>query len=98
MVMTSHVIPVSKENDVKVICQGEGNPQPIVKMQKKIDDVWWLSPMKPTFISRRGGNTTWLFRVNNTSSDMTGTYRCAAVNSLGEGYSTETIEIVGEFI
>ncbi|KAJ8035197.1 Cell adhesion molecule 1 [Holothuria leucospilota] len=94
MLMTSHVIPVSKENDVKVMCLGEGNPQPIVKMQKKIDDIWWLSSIKPTFISRRGGNTTWLFRVNNTSSDMTGTYRCAAGNSLGEGYSTETIEIV----
>lgn len=98
LLTTSHVIPIHKENEVKVICEAEGNPQPVVILQKKIDGVWWLSSMRPTLVSGTGCNATWLFRVHNTSSAMTGTYRCAAGNSLGEGYSSETVEVVGAYI
>ncbi|KAJ8035196.1 Cell adhesion molecule 3 [Holothuria leucospilota] len=94
MLMTSYLIVINEETDFKVICEADGNPLPVIKLQKKVRGSWSPLKMKPTLISMTGYNSSWLFYFDNVNNSVVGQYRCSAVNRYGEAFSTEAVDIV----
>lgn len=95
MLMTSYVIVINEETDFKVICEADGNPLPVIKLQKKVHGSWSPLALKPTLHSMTGYNSSWVFYFDNVNNSVVGKYRCSAVNRYGETFSTEAVDIVG---
>ncbi|KAJ8035192.1 Tyrosine-protein kinase-like otk [Holothuria leucospilota] len=97
--LTQYPVQIAIKGDVTIQCGSDSNPEPEIKLEKKVfDDTWVSLQTLPNLLERNGFITKWEFQLRDVNEKISGSYRCSAENGIGSKAFTKEISVFVESI